>query len=163
MAFKADQIWLDGKMVDWDKASISVLSHVVHYGTCAFEGIRCYKTKKGSGVMRLHDHVKRLFDSCKIYRMPVGYTIAEIEQAIIDTLKVNKLEAAYIRPFIFRGFGELGVNPSKCPVQASVAAWDWGKYLGPGRSKRASASVFPPGAGPLRTPSRRWPRSRPIT
>lgn len=131
MAFKADKIWLDGALVDWDKASTHVLSHVVHYGTSAFEGVRCYKTKTGSGVMRLHDHIKRLFDSCKIYRMPVPFTIPQVEEAVLETLRANKLEQAYIRPFVFRGFGELGVNPSKCPVHVSVAAWDWGKYLGP--------------------------------
>jgi len=131
MAFQAEKIWFDGKFVDWDKASIHVLSHVVHYGTCAFEGVRSYKSKGGAVVMRLRDHVRRLFDSCTIYRISVPYTIEEIEKAIIETLKANKLEGSYIRPFIFRGFGELGVSPLKCPVHAVVAAWDWGKYLGP--------------------------------
>ena len=131
MAFQADKIWYDGKFVDWDKASLHVLSHVVHYGTCAFEGVRSYKSKHGTVVMRLHEHVRRLIDSCSIYRMPVRYPAEELEKAIIETIKVNKLEGSYIRPFIFRGFGELGVSPLKCPVHAVIAAWDWGKYLGP--------------------------------
>jgi branched-chain amino acid aminotransferase len=131
MAFQADKIWFDGKFVDWDKASIHVLSHVVHYGTCSFEGLRSYKSKNGTVIMRLRDHVRRLIDSCTIYRMPVPYSIEEIEKAIMETIKVNKFEGSYIRPIVFRGFGELGVSPLKCPVHTVVAAWDWGKYLGP--------------------------------
>lgn len=131
MGFKADKIWMDGEFVDWDNANLHVLSHVVHYGTSAFEGLRCYKGKKGSAVMRLQEHVKRLFDSAKIYRFDMPFTPGQWESAILETLRVNKLDEAYIRPFVFRGFGALGVNPLKCPVHSVVAAWDWGKYLGP--------------------------------
>jgi len=131
MAFKADKIWLDGEFVDWDKAQTHVLSHVVHYGTSAFEGLRAYDSKNGPVVLRLSDHIKRLFESAKIYRFEMNYTQKEIEDAIIETLKINNLSGAYIRPFIFRGMGALGVDPSKCPVKTSVAAWEWGKYLGP--------------------------------
>lgn len=131
MAFKADKIWFDGKLVDWDKAQIHVLSHVVHYGTSAFEWLRCYKTPKGSVVMRIKEHIKRLYDSCKIYRIDTPFTQEQVEAAILETLRANRLEEAYIRPFIFRGFGQLGVNPLHCPVHTAVAAWDWGKYLGP--------------------------------
>jgi branched-chain amino acid aminotransferase len=130
MAFKADKIWLDGKFVDWDKAQIHVLSHVVHYGTSAFEGLRCYNSKNGPVVLRMADHIKRLFESAKIYRFEMHFTQKEIADAIIETLKINQLDDAYIRPFIFRGFGALGVDPSKCPVSTSIAAWNWGKYLG---------------------------------
>ena len=131
MPFKADKIWFDGEMVNWADAKVHILSHALHYGTSSFEGLRCYKNKNGSSVMRLKDHVKRLFDSCKIYRIEIPYSREEVENAILDTLRVNKLEEAYIRPFVFRGFGELGINPFKCPVHTSVAAWNWGKYLGP--------------------------------
>lgn len=131
MGFKADKIWMDGAFVDWDQANLHVLSHVVHYGTSAFEGLRCYKGKKGSAVMRLQEHVKRLFDSTKIYRIEMNYSADQWEAAILETLRVNKLEEAYIRPFVYRGFGALGVSPLKCPVHSVVAAWDWGKYLGP--------------------------------
>lgn len=131
MAFKADKIWMDGELIAWEDARIHALSHVVHYGSCAFEGIRCYKGKGAPVVMRLQDHVKRLFDSCKIYRIDVPYTQEDIRTAILETLKANKLHEAYIRPFIFRGFGSLGINPFPCPVHTCIAAWDWGKYLGP--------------------------------
>ncbi len=127
---KADKIWFDGELIDWDKATIHVLSHVVHYGTSAFEGIRCYDTKNGPAIFRLRDHVKRLFESCKIYRMEIPYTIEEIEEAIIKTIKANNLKACYIRPLVFRGFSTLGLNPLPCPIQVIVAAWEWGSYLG---------------------------------
>jgi branched-chain amino acid aminotransferase len=130
VGFKADKIWFDGKFVPWEDAKIHVLSHVVHYGTSAFEGIRCYRTKKGSAVHRLQDHVKRLFDTCKIYRMDPPYAQADICAVIVETLRENRLEQAYVRPVVFRGYGQLGVNPLSCPLHVVVAAWDWGKYLG---------------------------------
>lgn len=130
MAFKADKIWFDGKLVDWDKAQIHVLSHVVHYGTAAFEGLRLYKVGDKSAVFRLADHTKRLFESCKIYRIESPYSPTQVNEAILETVRANKLAQAYIRPIIFRGFGELGINPFKSPVNVAVAAWDWGKYLG---------------------------------
>ncbi len=130
MAFKADKIWFDGKLVDWDKAQIHVLSHALHYGSAAFEGIRLYQVGNRSAVFRLQDHTRRLLESCKIYRIFSPYSFDELNTAIIQTLLANKLTAAYIRPIIFRGFGELGVNPSKCPVNVAIAAWEWGKYLG---------------------------------
>jgi branched-chain amino acid aminotransferase len=130
MAFKADKIWFDGQLVDWDKAQIHVLSHALHYGSSAFEGIRLYKVGDRSAIFRLGDHTKRLLESCKIYRIDSPYGLEALNQAIIQVLQVNKLTAAYIRPIIFRGFGELGVNPTKCPVNVAIAAWDWGQYLG---------------------------------
>ncbi|MEE3259123.1 MAG: branched-chain amino acid transaminase [Candidatus Latescibacterota bacterium] len=127
---KCEKIWFNGELVDWDDAKIHVLSHVVHYGSSVFEGIRCYKTEQGSAVFRLEEHVSRLFDSAKIYRMDIPYTPAEINAAILETIRVNKLEACYIRPVVFRGYETLGVDPLGCPVDVVIAVWEWGEYLG---------------------------------
>ena len=127
---KAGKIWIDGNMVDWKDANIHVLSHVVHYGTSVFEGIRAYKNDKGVAVFRIEEHVQRLFDSAKIYKIDIPYTQEEIEEAILETVRVNDLDGCYIRPIAFRGYGELGVNPLNCPVNVVIAAWEWGSYLG---------------------------------
>ena len=127
---KCDKIWFNGQLVDWDDAKIHVLSHVVHYGSSVFEGIRCYKTAKGSAVFRLDEHVNRLFDSAKIYRMDIPYTREEIKEAILETIRVNQLAACYIRPVVFRGYENLGVDPMGCPVDVVIAVWEWGEYLG---------------------------------
>ena len=127
---KCDKIWFNGQLVDWDDAKIHVLSHVVHYGSSVFEGIRCYKTAKGSAVFRLDEHVNRLFDSAKIYRMDIPYTWEEIKEAILETIRANKLAACYIRPVVFRGYENLGVDPMGCPVDVVIAVWEWGEYLG---------------------------------
>lgn len=124
------KIWMNGKLVDHDNANIHVLSHVVHYGTSFFEGIRVYKTDKGPAIFRLKEHVKRLFQSAKIYRMEIPYTEEQIAQAIVDTVNANNLEQGYIRPIAYRGYYELGVNPKRCPIEVAVAAWAWGAYLG---------------------------------
>ena len=126
----ANKIWFDGNMVDWKDANIHVLSHVVHYGTSVFEGIRAYKNEKGVGVFRLKEHVQRLFDSAKIYKIEIPYTQEEIEEAILETVRVNDLNGCYIRPIVFKGYGELGVDPTNCPVNVVIAAWEWGSYLG---------------------------------
>ena len=126
----ASKIWIDGNMVDWKDANIHVLSHVVHYGTGVFEGIRAYKNENGVAVFRLKEHVQRLFDSAKIYKIDIPYTQEEIEEAIVETVRVNDLDGCYIRPVVFRGYGELGVNPLNCPVNVVIAAWEWGSYLG---------------------------------
>ena len=126
----ASKIWFDGNMVDWKDANIHVLSHVVHYGTSVFEGIRAYKNENGVAVFRLKEHVQRLFDSAKIYKIDIPYTQEEIEEAILETVRVNDLDGCYIRPVVFRGYGELGVNPLNCPVNVVIAAWEWGSYLG---------------------------------
>ena len=126
----ASKIWFDGNMVDWKDANIHVLSHVVHYGTSVFEGIRAYKNENGVGVFRLKEHVQRLFDSAKIYKIDIPYTQEEIEEAILETVRVNDLNGCYIRPIVFKGYGELGVDPSNCPVNVVIAAWEWGSYLG---------------------------------
>ena len=127
---KCDKIWFNGELVDWDDAKIHVLSHVVHYGSSVFEGIRCYKTAKGSAVFRLDEHVSRLFDSAKIYRMEIPFSHEEISTAILETIRSNKLEACYIRPVVFRGYETLGVDPLDCPVDVVIAVWEWGEYLG---------------------------------
>ncbi len=127
---ESGKIWFNGDLINWNEANIHVLSHVVHYGSSVFEGIRCYKTPKGSAIFRLMEHVNRLFNSAKIYRMDVDYTVEEFSQAIIDTIKANGLEECYIRPVIFRGYGKLGVYPLENPLESVIAAWSWGKYLG---------------------------------
>lgn len=127
---ESDRIWFNGTLVPWAEARIHVLAHVVHYGSSVFEGIRCYKTKKGSAVFRLREHVNRLFDSAKIYRMAVPYSRDEMVDAILETIRANRLEACYVRPIVFRGYGSLGVDPTTCPVDAVVAVWHWGEYLG---------------------------------
>ena len=126
----ASKIWFDGNMIDWKDANIHVLSHVVHYGTSVFEGIRAYKNENGVAVFRLKEHVQRLFDSAKIYKIDIPYTQEEIEEAILETVRVNDLDGCYIRPIVFRGYGELGVNPMNCPVNVVISAWEWGSYLG---------------------------------
>ncbi|MBR2557207.1 MAG: branched-chain amino acid transaminase [Methanobrevibacter sp.] len=126
----ASKIWIDGNMVDWKDAQMHVLSHVVHYGTSVFEGIRAYKNENGVGIFRLKEHVRRLFDSAKVYKIDIPYTQEEIAEAIIETVRVNDLNGCYIRPIVFRGYGELGVNPLNCPVNVVIAAWEWGSYLG---------------------------------
>lgn len=128
---KSEKIWFNGKMVDWDDAHIHVLSHVVHYGSSVFEGMRCYENEKGGACFRLDDHINRLYDSAKIYRMDIPFERKELTQAVVDTIQANNLKACYVRPIVFRGYGELGVNPAPCPVEVVIAVWEWGKYLGP--------------------------------
>lgn len=131
MAFdESGKIWFNGEFVDWKEASVHALSHVVHYGSSVFEGIRCYETKKGSAVFRLEEHVQRLYNSAKIYRMGIPYTQEEFSEAIMNTIKINNLSECYIRPAIFRGYEELGVYPLNCPVECLIAVWAWGTYLG---------------------------------
>ena len=127
---KKTKVWFDGEFVEWGDANISLLSHVVHYGTSVFEGIRAYSNDKGVAVYRLDEHVQRLFDSAKIYKMDIPFTKKEVADAIIETVRVNKLDGCYIRPIVFRGYGELGVNPLGCPVNVAIAVWEWGSYLG---------------------------------
>jgi branched-chain amino acid aminotransferase len=124
------KIWFSGKYVDWWDAKIHVMSHVLHYGTSIFEGMRCYNTKKGSAIFRLDDHIKRFFDSAKIYRMDMPFTKDEIRQVCIDIVKVNGLTSAYIRPLAFRGYNTLGVDPTACPIEVIIGVLNWGAYLG---------------------------------
>ena len=130
-----NHIWHNGELIPWEKASIHVMSHVVHYGSSVFEGIRCYaqgaagKEPTGAGVFRLPEHMARLIDSAKIYRMPVAYTAEELSTAVVDVIEANGVTPCYIRPIIFRGYGEIGVNPLKSPVEVYIANFPWGKYV----------------------------------
>src|SRR5687768_2680847 len=124
------KIWMNGRLVDLADAKISVLTHALHYGSGLFEGIRCYNTKRGSAVFRLKEHIRRLYDGAKIYRMDIPISVAEFEKAVLDVVAANEFDDCYLRPLVYRGFHSLGVYPGKCPVDIVVAAWHWGKYLG---------------------------------
>ena len=125
-------IWFDGEFVKWEDAKIHVLSHVVHYGSGVFEGIRAYKTPAGTVVFRLCDHVRRLYDSAKIYRMDIPYSQEDLARAITETVARNGFDSCYIRPLVFRGYHELGLNALASPVHTVIAVWGWGTYLASG-------------------------------
>ena len=125
-----EKVWHNGKFISWNDATIHVASHVVSYASCLFEGIRCYETAEGPAIFRLNEHVCRLTDSCKIYRLETPFTRQQLQQAMVDLVRNNNAPACYIRPLIFRGLGDLGVNPLKNPVEIYLLAWKWGKYLG---------------------------------
>lgn len=127
---KSEVIWMDGRWVPWDDARIHVLSHVIHYGSALFEGIRCYKTPDGPAVFRLQEHIKRLYNSCKIYRMEPRYGQDEFSEILLEVIRRNRLPECYVRPVVYRGYGAMGVNPLPCPVESFIAVWKWGKYLG---------------------------------
>ena len=127
---KTESIWHNGKMVPWDKATIHVMSHVVHYGSSVFEGVRCYHPPSGPAIFRAKEHMQRLLDSAKVYRMDVDYTVEELISATSELIKANGAWPCYIRPIIFRGYGELGVSPLTSPVEVYIANYPWGKYLG---------------------------------
>jgi len=130
MVTTSQKIWMDGQFVNWDEAKVHVLTHALHYGFAAFEGIRCYKGSKGSAIFRLNEHVDRLFQSAHIMAITVPYNKKEVAEAIIETVRVNKLESCYIRPLLFVGYGEMGLYPGNNPIKLSIAAWPWGTYLG---------------------------------
>jgi branched-chain amino acid aminotransferase len=127
---KTEKIWMNGKLVAWDDAKIHIGAHVIHYGSAVFEGIRAYSTPEGTAVFRLDAHTERLYNSAKIYRLDVPYSPDEFNTALCETIVANRLDACYIRPIIYRGYGQLGVNPFPCPVDVAIMVWDWGKYLG---------------------------------
>ncbi|MBN9618024.1 MAG: branched chain amino acid aminotransferase [Acidobacteriales bacterium 59-55] len=124
-----NNIWHNGNLIPWDKAQIHVMSHVVHYGSAVFEGIRCYAQPNGAGVFRLHEHMARMLDSAKIYRMPVPYTVDQLCAAAVEVVEANGVAPCYLRPIAFRGYGEVGVNPLKNPVEVYIANFPWGKYV----------------------------------
>jgi branched-chain amino acid aminotransferase len=124
------KIWMNGKMVDWKDATIHLAAHAMHYASAVFEGIRCYKTPDGSVIFGLHQHIRRLLDSAKIYRMTGPFSQEELEKACVDVVRVNKMEEAYLRPLLYRGYHSLGVFPGGCPIDAAVLPLRWGKYLG---------------------------------
>jgi len=123
-------IWHNGNFTEWENANTHIMSHVIHYGSSVFEGIRVYDTHLGPAVYRLPDHIMRLFDSAKIYRMDLPYSPEDIIQACVDTVKKNEFGACYIRPVVFRGYGAFGVNPMDNPIETYIATWEWGAYLG---------------------------------
>jgi branched-chain amino acid aminotransferase len=127
---ETSKIWMDGKLVDWKDANTHVLSHVIHYGSSVFEGIRSYENNGKAAIFRLKDHVNRLFNSGKIYKMDIPFSHEEIVEAIKETIAINKIKECYIRPIAYRGYGALGVNPTKSPINTAIAVWSWGKYLG---------------------------------
>ena len=124
-----EHIWHNGELIPWNQAQIHVMSHVVHYGSSVFEGIRCYSQGAGAGVFRLPEHMNRLLDSAKIYRMPLPYTVEQLTAAVVDVIEANGVAPCYIRPIAFRGYGEIGVNPLKSPVEVYIANFPWGKYV----------------------------------
>ena len=126
----AQKIWHNGKFIDWDDATIHIMSHVVHYGSSLFEGIRCYSTTQGPAIFRLREHIKRLHDSCHVYRMPLEFSVEQLMEACLETVRVNEFKECYLRPVAFRGYGPFGVNPLNNPVEVYIASWVWGKYLG---------------------------------
>ena len=127
---KSEKIWHNGKFIPWDDAVIHVASHAVSYASCLFEGIRCYATPQGPAIFRLKDHVDRLIDSSKIYRLTLPYSSEEIQEALVELVQVNGMEHCYLRPIVLRGFGEVGVSPLKNPIEVYLLCWEWGKYLG---------------------------------
>ena len=127
---KSEKIWMDGTLVDWDDATVHILTHSLHYGLGVFEGIRCYETPQGQAVFRLTDHIQRLFDSARIFMLDIPYSVDELVEATKETVRVNGLSSCYVRPLVYLGYGEMGLNPLPCPVQVSIAVWPWGTYLG---------------------------------
>ena len=127
---ETEKIWMDGRLVDWKDANIHVLTHGLHYGSGVFEGIRAYQTDNGPAIFRLEDHVARLFDSAKIFMIEIPFSQSEIVDAAKAVVRDNKLESCYMRPIVFLGYGEMGLNPLPCPVSVAIAAWPWGAYLG---------------------------------
>jgi branched-chain amino acid aminotransferase len=131
MLTPTEKIWHNGRFIPWNEATVHVLSHVVSYGSSVFEGIRCYKTGDGPAVFRLREHVRRLFDSSKIYRMEIpGYSQEKLAEAMLELVRVNRMDSCYIKPIVMRGYGDVGVNGIKNPIDIFIACWDWGKYLG---------------------------------
>ena len=124
------KIWMNGKLVEWKDATIHIASHVIHYGSGVFEGARCYATPKGSACFRLDEHLKRLQNSAKIYRMEYPLDLAGWRDAVLQTIRANQMKACYIRPLVYRGYDTLGVNPLPNPVDAAILVWEWGAYLG---------------------------------
>ena len=125
-----EKVWHNGRFIPWQDANIHVGSHALHYGSCLFEGIRCYETPQGPAIFRLKEHTTRLVNSCKIYRMELDYSCDQLQEAMVELIRVNQAQHAYIRPVAFRGYGEIGVNPLKNPIEIYILTWRWGKYLG---------------------------------
>jgi len=130
MIAKTEKIWMDGKFVDWDKATVHILTHTLQYGLGVFEGIRCYETDKGPAIFRLDEHIERLFNSAHIFLIDIPYSKEEVKDAIINTVRVNKVKECYIRPLVYIGYGAMGLYPEGSSINVSIAVWPWGAYLG---------------------------------
>jgi branched-chain amino acid aminotransferase len=130
MLTPTEKIWHNGRFIKWQDATVHVLSHVVSYGSSVFEGIRCYSTAVGPAIFRLPEHVRRMLDSAKIYRMEIPYTADQLAEAMLEVVRTNKMEACYVKPIAMRGYGDVGVNGTNNPVEVYIACWEWGKYLG---------------------------------
>ena len=130
MLTPTERIWHNGRFIRWQDATVHVLSHVVSYGSSVFEGIRCYSTAVGPAIFRLPEHVRRMLDSAKIYRMEIPYTAEQLGDAMLEVVRTNKMEACYVKPIAMRGYGDVGVNGMKNPIDVYIACWEWGKYLG---------------------------------
>ena len=126
-----EKIWHNGKLIRWEDAKIHVLSHVVSYASSVFEGVRCYETKGGPAIFRVREHMQRMVNSAKIYRMELGYTAEELSNAALEVVRVNKMNSCYIRPIALRGYGDIGVGGMNVPIEVYMACWEWGRYLGP--------------------------------
>jgi branched-chain amino acid aminotransferase len=150
------KIWMDGKLVDWEDATVHVLTHALHYGSGVFEGIRAYETRQGPAVFRLTDHIRRLFRSAHVYQMEVPFSLDEICEGSKETVRANGLKECYLRPLVYRGYAEMGLNPLPAPVNVSISVWKWGLYLGEESAetgvrakisswKRLDHNILPPG------------------
>jgi branched-chain amino acid aminotransferase len=125
-----DKIWMDGELVDWDDAKVHILTHTLHYGCGVFEGIRAYETSRGPAVFRLEEHIDRLFNSADIFMIDIPFCRKDLVEATVETIKVNEVPSCYIRPLVYLGYGEMGLNPLPCDVKVAIAVWPWGTYLG---------------------------------
>jgi branched-chain amino acid aminotransferase len=131
MLTPTEKIWHNGRFIKWEDATVHVLSHVVSYGSSVFEGIRCYGTPAGPAFFRVREHIRRLLDSGKIYRMEdIGFTADQLAEAMLELVRVNKMDSCYVKPIVMRGYGDVGVNAAKNPIEVYIACWNWGKYLG---------------------------------
>jgi branched-chain amino acid aminotransferase len=131
MAFTGnDQVWMNGSLVAWKDATVHVATHALHYGTGIFEGIRAYQTRDGSAVYRLPEHMRRLYDSCRVYRMEPRWSLEELSAAVIETVRINGYQSCYIRPLVYRGLETLGLDPRPCPVDVSIIVWEWAAMFG---------------------------------
>lgn len=126
-----EKIWHNGKWINWDDAKIHVLAHVVSYGSAVFEGIRCYETTQGPAIFRLREHMQRLINSARIYRMELPFSVDEFSNTACELVRLNKMNSCYVKPIVLRGYGDVGVNPLKSPIDLYMACWYWGAYLGP--------------------------------
>jgi len=126
---KTDKIWRNGELIRWEEATVHVMAHVIHYGSSVFEGVRCYAPPSGPAIFRAQEHMDRLLDSAKVYRMDVGFTRDELVNAMVELIRANGVWPCYLRPIVFRGYGDAGVSPQNCPVEVYIVNYPWGKYL----------------------------------